>query len=939
MRSLKKTNLLISTSRREFLTFSSMSMLSLAASSVFPKPLKAAMLLETGNTEKLQRESLEELDSLSLYVTSSSAVPGMDTVTFDEPTDEARYLSQVIFQELMKYKFQYDHGVLAGNLGLIPNQGLIDNWEVQQIFRLHENYFSEHLSEYISAMLQSAYRTDTSLTIAERLPSNTWDMVKANKAIDLAEKGEEFRRITDKLYIAAARMLTNNPGAEALRRYTYPDARWAHELKNYYEDNNNLERLIAEIKVEEDSLASLLNAKLKIDGIVNKISVLNAAAEHGHVSQGELEELEQRIFGLVFTGIAQSMTWGNVRDADSVLGRDGSFNDVVEYLCNTQYCGSEVISDHWNKFFSSTQPQAFWSTLSTLGLDDLSLRDPVAHQKILDRYPELAAPNRGAESLFISGLALLLGISHFAWATANDRDEYTAAIDLIQLGVGFSSDGLTVLYESMLTQVARQMLGSSAGQTATSSANASKFSQFMNRLRTKGRIFNNKERLRAEKLFKGNRIAKFIDKVTPWLAGIAVLAAVWGLGAAIASGEGILFASLNLLVATLSFTAVIFAWAAPIAAAIAIFGLLLFIAEWIYNLFQPAPPPPNYVRDFTNNVMQPKQLILPQIGTFVCRTSWGQGVKASPFNVTDMNYDWSTLPSQTATSYTELKALITAKNGNIYNFADIRNPRKGNARNFFSQGTPNSIPNWIIPYQFSGRCTHVAESVDSLGRTKAMFAASKTYDYVYPSLHLSDNLETPPSADVISGYDSEREIIYDIVGINDLDECTFIIFTRYHIYQFTPSRGLIRVSEWYNEDASQISNGGISQLSAFGDKNSIYFFYQTNLDDVSTVYHHVLKPDSSGLFNIMHLVRTTNSVMVEGTTPISTYNGFAGIHIGSGSDARMVGVAASVNCLTRFGMMLGDINGNEEFAGYNDVAFKLSNSVFQGFYKNAFIPA
>lgn len=931
MFSLKKLALATSTSRRGFLTSSSMLMLGLAASTVFPKPLKAAIDNYSSGSQRL---SLEELDSISLYVNASQSVAGLPSVTFDEPTDEARYLAQIIFQELIKYRFTYENSSLANELGLTPNQVLISPSSTQHIYRLHENYFSAHLPEYISAMLQSAHRTSTHLSQDNRLPSNTWDMVKANKAIAAAEKGEEFRTITDKLYVEACRHLTANQGAQALLGYANPEAIWAHQLKDHYEKDDVLAGLVAEVKVEEDSLASLLNVKNKIDGVINKITALNLFAQYNPVPAEELEELEQRMFGVVFAGIGSSMLWGSASETNCVLGRTQSFNDVVSYLRDAQACGSQVVADYWNQFFNTTQPQDFWTTLSTLGLNDLSLRDPVGHQKIFDRYPALVVPSRGVESFFISGLTLLLGISHFAWATANDTDDYVSPVDLFGLGAAFSNDGLTVLYESMLTNFTRQMLVSKTAPTPAAPANMSKWSQWMNRLRTKGRMFNNKERKVAEKMFGTQRVPKFISKVTPWLAGIAVVAAFWGFVSSIIDGEGSVFASLNLLVATLGFTAVIFSWAAPVAAVIAVFGLLLFIAEWIYKRFNPTPPPPSPVKRFTDTVM--RDLILPSLGSFVCRTG---GNKVSPLYVTELKYDFNTLPSQHASAYTELKALITSKNGYIYNFANIQYPRRGRTTTFFANGTPDPIPSWNASYLFSGRCTHVAESVDSQGRTKAMFAATLERDTQTASLHLSDNLDIAPLPEAISDMVSSNETIYDIVGINNMSECTFIIFTRWHIYQYTPTGGLIRVSEWYGENAEQVyGESAISSLTAFSGDDFVYFFYQSRLDQNQTISHHVLKKDAAGVFSKISLVRTTQATIIPGvSTQVGTYGDYAGIHIGTGDDSRMVGIAANGNVISRFGMMVGEPNSGDEFSCYNDVAFQLSNNVIYGIYKNAYI--
>lgn len=343
------------------------------------------------------------------------------------------------------------------------------------------------------------------------------------------------------------------------------------------------------------------------------------------------------------------------------------------------------------------------------------------------------------------------------------------------------------------------------------------------------------------------------------------------------------------------------------------------------------------MKTFTDTVMKDNDLILPSLGSFVCRTD---GNKVSPLYVTELNRDFNALPSQNASAYTQLKALITSKNGYIYNFANIQNPRRGRTTTFFANGTPDPIPSWNAHYSFSGKCTHVAESVNAQGDPKAMFAATLGQDYVTATLHLSKDLDTAPSPDVISDIVLPNETVYDIVGINNMSECTFIIFTRWHIYQYTPTGGLIRVSEWYGENAEQVYNeGAISSLTAFSGDNCVYFFYQSSLDGNQTINHHVLKQDSTGVFNNISLVRTTNAAIIPGvSTLVGTYGDCAGIHIGTGDNSRMIGIAANGNVISRFGMMVGEPNSGEEFSCYNDVAYQLPQSVFYGIYKNAYIP-
>uniref|UniRef100_UPI001269EE6C twin-arginine translocation signal domain-containing protein n=1 Tax=Aeromonas lacus TaxID=558884 RepID=UPI001269EE6C len=65
-------------SRRQFLTFSSASIITMAASSVFPVSAKVASWLieKTGN-------DINELDNIDYYVKSSNIIPDSDTIHFE----------------------------------------------------------------------------------------------------------------------------------------------------------------------------------------------------------------------------------------------------------------------------------------------------------------------------------------------------------------------------------------------------------------------------------------------------------------------------------------------------------------------------------------------------------------------------------------------------------------------------------------------------------------------------------------------------------------------------------------------------------------------------------------------------------------------------------------------------------------------------------------
>ncbi|MGL4353842.1 MAG: hypothetical protein ACRCTP_07985 [Aeromonas popoffii] len=194
----------VSLGRRDFLTFSSMSLLGLAASSVFPTPVKAAFAALNSGT-------LAELDAIYFYVDISNQTAFYPkSFSFEQYTDEAQYLAQVMFQELMKFEFQNKNGSLSEALGpgMKTNNNVLamnDGFDtVKSIYQRNDSYFNDYMLEYVSGLLQHSHSKQKDVTVANRKLYNSSDMVKVNANIQQAEKkGTDFKNIIDQLYSVA----------------------------------------------------------------------------------------------------------------------------------------------------------------------------------------------------------------------------------------------------------------------------------------------------------------------------------------------------------------------------------------------------------------------------------------------------------------------------------------------------------------------------------------------------------------------------------------------------------------------------------------------------------------------------------------------------------------------------------------------------------------
>ena len=226
----------------------------------------------------------------------ASNQPAVDSnrVNFVQETDEAQYLAQVMFQELMKYEFQYQNSSLSDALGpgMKPNNNVLTMSDgissVNAIYSSNRRYFTDNMVEYVSGLLQNSYSKQTNVTVADRKLYNSWDMVKVNANIKQAEKGAQFKEIIDQLYSVA----THYCQSGKLTAYKAGGESWARQLIEHYSKNEVLDELISSFKVQEylGSGSSFEKAMWQVYNTINKVRALNISSGR-RITEDELKNL------------------------------------------------------------------------------------------------------------------------------------------------------------------------------------------------------------------------------------------------------------------------------------------------------------------------------------------------------------------------------------------------------------------------------------------------------------------------------------------------------------------------------------------------------------------------------------------------------------------------------------------------------------------------
>lgn len=956
----------VSQGRRDFLTFSSMSLLGLAVSSVFPTPVKAAFAALNSGT-------LTELDGINFYVTSSNQpIVYSKPVSFTQATDEAQYLAQVMFQELMKFEFQYQNGSLSADLGpgMKPNDSVLamsnNNNSVGNIYYSNKSYFTDNIVEYVSGLLQHSYSKQKDVTVANRKLYNSWDMVKVNANIKQAEKGTQFKEIIDQLYAVATSYCQNGK----LNTYnTKADGQyWARQLIAHYNKNEVLDALISSFKVQENlgPGSSFENAMLKVYNTINKVRALNISSG-GHIKEDELQEFERTLAGSVYTGFAMNTSWGHQSEQYTVLANRRNFDDVVKLLRNDS--GNQI--SFWRSFFTQHSPDKFWQDLnysgSDMNLKMFTLQDGEARQRILRKYPDLAratvsvaptafsgvVPANATES-FLSVFALLLGVGNFTWLTATDRQELSNPVSLMGLGVAFMDTGLNLIkLGKFLDNVTMFIYGSGGKIVNTVADYMAKFSQYLSNLTAKGKhLANVLERQIANKMFLATTtqsIVKVIDICFVGLAALGAALAAYSLYEAVQGGDvgDIIFASINLLIATvmLGVSAAALIWSAsvfaiaiagPLGIILAVIGIVVAIAQWIYDLLKKEEIKPGPIEIYTRDYIKPRGLEYEDIGSYLCRAkSFNNGNMVCAMDAKTMNTDWDNVKhivDHNKPLYHQAGALVTSpRNSRIYNFADIKKPGYGNISTFFDKGATTPISGWQPEYELT-TCDHAVESNTKYSRkTAAIFIARA--GYFQPHAYLTSNLENAPTSsnDLVNKLNLEPgDYPMDVVAINDLEETMFLIFTTRHIYQVRDGDVRRIISNFVGQPNTPIT----SSLTALALGTNVNLIYRlSGVDAPKTRYHYLLTRDDRGNYTSMKLLRTINSPMSSDSPIVGRLFKKVG-ELVSRMDFMyhdgQIGYA-------RYGAIMNN-TGGASLSLHNGVEFQVPDNGFYFFYKNAFIP-
>ncbi|MBD2799326.1 hypothetical protein ID854_02320 [Xenorhabdus sp. M] len=921
------------------LTLSSESMLEMASSKFFP--LSVLNPIDRHRSSSVSFSELNEIDYFSDRLEFNNL--NLPLVRMEQETDEVKYLSHILFQNIMMKEFQRCHTDLSSRFGdsLRPNDQILAMNDginsVESVYNDFKDYFSDNMVMYISSILQNEYSKMEDVPVSDRIAYNSWDMIHQNSMIELAEKGADYKLISEKLYAISSSYCQDG----VINPYKENASFWANELIKYYSDDIIIDSLISELKVQGEY--DIYNSSFKkvidvINNTINKVHILNTSSGND-IPEQVIQDFEYRLYGSVISGFSLSMNWGEQNTGNSVLWNRKNFDETVKIL---KYESKEQ-SSFWSDFFSRNLPEMFWNDLNSLGLKNYTIRDEDAYNKIISRYPELGSISRTNTESFLSTFSFILSVGHFAWATTTGREETTNPLPYISLGAAFIE---TTLNYSVATLLIAKYFVTTANIEIYETGFIA-FSKFISSLCSEGRLINNVSRVITKTIFSSTeKITEFV--INTCFVGLSILTAAlatYDLINAIANGDlaDIIFSSINMIIAG---SGLIYSIAVaigvtslgPIGIVIAIVGILVAVAQWIYELLKKPKPPISPIQQFTITIMKQNNYIHKDVGNFLCLVKGNhQGHFVCPFNTQTMNTDWINIPHliDNANKYpnnatSSSHSMVTSeRKRKVYNFSNMSSPTYCYFDDFFKTGTDKVIDKWLTPYDVT-YCISAVESISMYKKESALFFASRGQQQ-RPSLYLTDGLECSPSKK-FTGINDFGDPINEIVGINNLSQCTFIVFTQKNIYQITDGN-VKKVVENYHGGTMDNNTYPINVHSVFvtGDIiNVIYDIY----GDAKYYYHKILQKDDNEEYNSYYLLN-----VLEKKSPY--YNLSVGIQYPDdrSSFPRISYYTAGGDKYSRNGVINTSFNTmNSLINFYVGVNFTVPNNGFITFYKNAFLP-
>ncbi|MGF1902380.1 hypothetical protein [Aliivibrio sifiae] len=399
----KKLSIDFDPTKRNFLAYSSLSTLAAIVGYAFiPKPVYAAMVKECKIQPSYSGLTLDDLDSINFYTKKTDALRCVGfnkAITFEQPVDEVQFISNVMFNEMVKSVFQEKYSTIANQIGgdILPNVkvlGMSDSLtDVYSLKNKHYDYIYEIMPEFIAQLIQGNYQDPNifdQLSREERKNLNSWDMVSVNSSVEEEKSKSPFKLMMEDIYSLATSFATGSKG-DKLHRYKLKKSdQWAFDLHEWYCEDGKIEACIDEMDVSKNGDESNYQ---NANSLITALGVLNRTSRDKGLktlNDDQIHRFEETIYGAICLATSMSVKWGNKKETYSAVNNT---DNIYETLALLRSNSTPEIQDFWYAFFKKYNEHDFVDTLREMNWENTSVYSDKSLKLLQDKYPEFIDPS------------------------------------------------------------------------------------------------------------------------------------------------------------------------------------------------------------------------------------------------------------------------------------------------------------------------------------------------------------------------------------------------------------------------------------------------------------------------------------------------------------------------------------------------------------------
>lgn len=861
-------------SKRVFLKYSSLSAITVAASSVFvPNKVFATIdstSIPSGNL------TLEELESIDFYTKETNALQfaGYPSQTFDQPIDEVQYIANVMLNESIKHVFYQSHSGIASEMGgaIMPNQTILNladnNDSVWQVLNRHQVYLEGIMPEYIAHMIQRSFQDEAKLSQLsrdERHQLNSWDMYGILKNISKEEESKKFHNLMADFYNIAVDFASDS-GANKLAQYKLSNPTgWAIDLyKSVLEDvkiEARMDSMLIDNELYEENQHNTLS-------LASSIKILNSLGSDG-LSDENVKRFEDTLYNIFVLATSLSTKWGSRSDEYAAVNNQHVISETLYLLKNDS---NADIQDFWHQFFSENDESEFIATLTSID-SETSIYSENSVRKISDIYPMFNDPvsesatsnkmqtrhnivnystisldpiirftqsrltkmitgstlNTNAPSAILNMLLFVIGTTHYTWATTASDEDQMGFADKLGIGISMFETTASLGYYAAVKAISKYMTKKLPSQIGKGAMYFKQHANFWLGIKNTNKIISSTTTRIANAIFSNSAVNKLLTKASIVLSVVSLGFGIAALVDAAYSGDtaDIVFETLNVVVSTVGVIAGVGAligasFAGPLGIAVLAVGAVIMIARWIYDLTRPvyvATP----IKNFTDTVVEPNGYIFDEKGKFISCVkdergfSYLQNTSLKTLELTSEDNATFELDQSISNSRAVAVSHSNERYGVVYSFERYLN--KNNAKACYQDYNLVSSKGFVQELDWGGSADRditsviaAVESADRFSNTAALFLCKLTSGST--AVYMTDGLDRMPTYK-ISGFDADDGDLQDVVAINGQNDTALLIATKKNLYRVNKNYTVTKInSSALAEDQSIIHS---VELLAAGD--------------------------------------------------------------------------------------------------------------------------